>query len=92
MRSKSCFHFLTFSNHENIEYSRYSKELKLLSERFTGGFSDFKDIDNIFNIFANSCIMLKILRLPTNGVDRAQEDSYLKSKSDDVELSKFYRT
>lgn len=94
MRSSNCFHFSTLSSHENIEYGRYTEELKLLSEQFTDRFSDFKNMDSTFNIFANPCkcsvedaplhLQMELIEL--------QEDSYLKSKFDDVELSEFYRT
>ncbi|CAH1099341.1 unnamed protein product [Psylliodes chrysocephalus] len=77
MRSKNCFHFSTLSIHENIECGHYAEELKLLSEQFTDRFS---------NIFAKYNVGDVPLHLQLELIE-LQEDSYLKSKFDDVELS-----
>ena len=94
MRSENCFHFSTLSSQQNIDYVQYTEELKLLSEQFSDRFSDFRNMDSSFNLFANP-IKSNVENTPTHlqmELIELQEDAYLKSKFEDVELSEFYRS
>ncbi|GBP56500.1 General transcription factor II-I repeat domain-containing protein 2A [Eumeta japonica] len=71
----------------------YAEELKLLPEQFLNRFSDFKNMEDCFNLFAtttksnvqNDPIYFQIELI------EIQENSLLKSKFEDVELSDFYK-
>ncbi|GBO98436.1 General transcription factor II-I repeat domain-containing protein 2 [Eumeta japonica] len=52
MLSGNSYHFTTLSAYENIAYAQYAEELKLLSEQFSNRFSDFKNMEDCFNLFA----------------------------------------
>ncbi|GBO98573.1 hypothetical protein EVAR_142_1 [Eumeta japonica] len=52
MLSGNSYHFTTLFAYENIAYAQYAEELKLLSEQFSNRFSDFKNMEDCFNLFA----------------------------------------
>ncbi|GBO99186.1 General transcription factor II-I repeat domain-containing protein 2 [Eumeta japonica] len=64
MVSGNSYHFTTY---ENIAYVQYAEELKLLSEQFSNRFSDFKNMEDCFNLYATPT---KCSNRLANGVDR----------------------
>ncbi|KAH1028340.1 hypothetical protein HUJ05_001701 [Dendroctonus ponderosae] len=52
MLSGNSYYFNTLSAYENIAYAQYAEELKLLSEQFSNRFSDFKNMEDCFSLFA----------------------------------------
>ncbi|GBP20964.1 General transcription factor II-I repeat domain-containing protein 2 [Eumeta japonica] len=47
MLSDNSYHLTMLSVYENIAYTQYSEELKLLSEQFSNSFSEFKNIEDL---------------------------------------------
>ncbi|CAK1582675.1 unnamed protein product [Parnassius mnemosyne] len=91
MLSGNSYHFNTLSAYENIAYVQYAAELKLLSEQFSNRFSDFKNIEDCFSLFATptKCnIQIAPIHLQMELIE-IQENSLLKSKFED--LRKFAR-
>ncbi|GBP26014.1 General transcription factor II-I repeat domain-containing protein 2 [Eumeta japonica] len=96
MVSGNGYHFTTLSAYENIAYAQYAEELKLLSEQFSNRFSDFKNIENRFNLFATPTKSIKsnVQHAPIHlqmELIEIQENSLLKSKFEAVELCDFYK-
>ncbi|XP_056648658.1 general transcription factor II-I repeat domain-containing protein 2B-like [Diorhabda sublineata] len=86
MQSDNTYHF-------NIAYAQYAEELKLLSEQFSNRFSDFKNMEECFNLFAapTKCnVQNAPIHLQMELIE-FQENSLLKSKFEDVELCDFYK-
>ncbi|GBP76776.1 General transcription factor II-I repeat domain-containing protein 2 [Eumeta japonica] len=52
MLSGNRYHFTTLSAYKNIAYAQYAEELKSLSEQFSNTFSNFKNMEDCFNLFA----------------------------------------
>ncbi|XP_056637725.1 general transcription factor II-I repeat domain-containing protein 2-like [Diorhabda sublineata] len=93
MQSGNSYHFNTLSAYENIAYAQYAEELKLLSEQFSNRFSDFKNMEECFNLFATptKCnVQNAPIHLQMELIE-IQENSLLKSKFEDVELCDFYK-
>ncbi|GBP90522.1 General transcription factor II-I repeat domain-containing protein 2 [Eumeta japonica] len=93
MLSRYSYYFTTLSVYENIAYAQYAEELKLLSQQFSNRFSDFKDMEDCFNLFA-SPTKSNVQNTPTHlqmELIEIQEKSFLKSKFEDVELCDFYK-
>lgn len=92
MRSGSCYHFQTLSSQKNFDYTQYAEELKSLSEQFLNRFSDFENMDSYFTLFTTpmkSDVEKAPIHLQMELIE-LQEDTHLKSKFEDVELSDFY--
>lgn len=47
MLSGSSYHFTELSAYKNITYDQYAEELKILSEKFSNRFGDFKNMEDI---------------------------------------------
>jgi hypothetical protein len=93
MLSGNSYHFTTLSAYENIAYAQYAEELKLLSEQFSNRFSDFKNMEDCFSLFATptkSNVQNAPIHLQMELIE-IQENSLLKSKFEDVELCDFYK-
>lgn len=93
MLSGNSYHFNTLSAYENIAYAQYAEELKLLSEQFSNRFSDFKNMEDCFSLFATptKCnVQNAPIHLQMELIE-IQENSILKSKLEDVELCDFYK-
>ncbi|GBP48854.1 General transcription factor II-I repeat domain-containing protein 2 [Eumeta japonica] len=97
MLSGNSYHFTTLSAYENVVYAQYAKELKLLLQQFSNRFSDFKNMEDCFNLFTtptksnvqNAPIHLEYAKQME--FIEIQENSLLKSKFEDVELCDFYK-
>ncbi|GBP17294.1 General transcription factor II-I repeat domain-containing protein 2 [Eumeta japonica] len=92
MLSGNSYHFTALSAYENIAYAQYTEELKLLSEQFSNRFSDFKNMEDCFNLLATS-IKSNVQNAPIHlqmELIEIQENSLLKSKFEDMELCDFY--
>ncbi|GBP41690.1 General transcription factor II-I repeat domain-containing protein 2 [Eumeta japonica] len=95
-RHRCCLVTVTISPrsaYENIAYAQYAEELKLLSEQFSNRFSDFKNMEDCFNLFATptkSNVQNAPIHLQMELIE-IQENSLLKSKFEDVELCDFYK-
>ncbi|GBP68763.1 General transcription factor II-I repeat domain-containing protein 2 [Eumeta japonica] len=92
MLSSNSYHFTTLSSYENIAYAQYAEELKLLSEQLSNRFSDSKNMEDCFNLFATpikSNVQSAPIHLQMELIE-IQENSLLKSKFEDVELCNFY--
>ncbi|GBP13810.1 hypothetical protein EVAR_8025_1 [Eumeta japonica] len=53
MLSGNSYHFTTLSAYENIAYAKYAEELKLLSKQLSNRFSNLKNMEDCFNLFAS---------------------------------------
>ncbi|GBP48529.1 General transcription factor II-I repeat domain-containing protein 2 [Eumeta japonica] len=86
MLSGNSYYLTTLSVYKNIAYAQYAEELELPSEQFSKRFSDFKNMEDCFNLFAtptksnvqNASIHLQMELIET------RENSLLKSKFEDV--------
>ncbi|GBP18082.1 General transcription factor II-I repeat domain-containing protein 2 [Eumeta japonica] len=93
MLSGNSYHFTTLSVYENIAYAQYAEELKLLSEQFSNRFSDFKNMEDCFNLFSTSTkrnVQNAPIHLQMELIE-IQEKSLQKAKFEDVELWDFYK-
>ncbi|CAK1600467.1 unnamed protein product [Parnassius mnemosyne] len=81
------------SAYENIAYAQYAEELKLLLEQFSNRFSDFKNMEDCFSLFATPTkynVQNAPIHLEMELIE-IQENSLLKSKFEHVELCDFYK-
>ncbi|GBP43220.1 General transcription factor II-I repeat domain-containing protein 2A [Eumeta japonica] len=84
MLSGNSYHFTTRSAYEYTSYAQFADELKLLSEQFSNRFSDFKNMEDCFNLYAiPTKVMHKMLQYTCNGVDRDSRKLTPKSKFED---------
>ncbi|GBP73831.1 General transcription factor II-I repeat domain-containing protein 2 [Eumeta japonica] len=91
MLSGNSYNFTTLSAYENIAYVQCTVELKLLSEQFSNRFSDFENMEDLFNLFATptkSNVQNAPIHLQMELIE-IQKNSLLKSKFEDVELCDF---
>ncbi|XP_066901540.1 general transcription factor II-I repeat domain-containing protein 2B-like [Halyomorpha halys] len=93
MLSGNSYHFTMLSAYEHIAYAQYPEELKLLSEQFSNRCSDFKNMEDCFNLFASltkNNVQNDPLQLQMELI-KTQKNSLLKSKFEDVELCDLYK-
>ncbi|CAH4033220.1 unnamed protein product [Pieris brassicae] len=79
----NSYHFNTLSAYENVAYTQYAGGLKLLSDQFSNRFSDFKNMEDCFSLFATTKCT-KCSNTLTKELIEIQENSLLKFKLEDV--------
>ncbi|XP_014291426.1 general transcription factor II-I repeat domain-containing protein 2A-like [Halyomorpha halys] len=82
MLSGNSYYFTTLAAYESIAYAQYFEELKLLSEQLSTRFSDFKNMEDCFNLFptpTKSNLQNALIHLQIELIE-IQENSLLKSK------------
>ncbi|GBP50308.1 General transcription factor II-I repeat domain-containing protein 2 [Eumeta japonica] len=93
MLSVNSYRFTTLSAYENIVYVQYAEEFKLLLQQFSNRSSDFKNMQDCFNLFATptkSNVQNAPIHLQKELME-IQDNSLLKSKFENVELCDFYK-